>query len=43
MPGGLEAARELIAAFKDATTSALACEILDRALSRGSTTIATRP
>ena len=29
---GLEAARELIAAFKSATTSALACEILDRAL-----------
>jgi flagellar protein FlbT len=32
-PGGLEAARELIAAFKEATTSTLACEILDRALS----------
>ena len=31
--GGLVAARELIAAFKEATTSALACEILDRALS----------
>jgi flagellar biosynthesis repressor protein FlbT len=31
-PGGLQAARELIAAFKDATTSELACEILDRAL-----------
>ena len=30
---GLQAARELIAAFKEATTSALACEILDRALS----------
>jgi flagellar biosynthesis repressor protein FlbT len=30
--GGLNAARELIAAFKEATTSALACEILDRAL-----------
>ena len=30
--GGLVAARELIAAFKEATTSALACEILDRAL-----------
>ena len=30
---GLVAARELIAAFKQATTSALACEILDRALS----------
>ena len=30
--GGLQAARELIAAFKEATTSALACEILDRAL-----------
>src|SRR5512133_3521638 len=30
---GIEAARELIAAFKQATTSALACEILDRALS----------
>jgi flagellar biosynthesis repressor protein FlbT len=29
---GLETARELIAAFKEATTSALACEILDRAL-----------
>jgi flagellar protein FlbT len=31
-PGGLATARELIAAFKDVTTSALACEILDRAL-----------
>ena len=30
---GLESARELIAAFKAATTSVLACEILDRALS----------
>jgi flagellar protein FlbT len=30
---GLVAAHELIAAFKRATTSALACEILDRALS----------
>src|SRR6201985_991422 len=30
---GLAAARELIAEFKQATTSALACEILDRALS----------
>lgn len=30
---GLTAARELIAEFKNATTSALACEILDRALS----------
>jgi flagellar protein FlbT len=30
---GLVAARELIRAFKQATTSALACEILDRALS----------
>jgi flagellar protein FlbT len=30
---GLIAARELIAEFKDATTSTLACEILDRALS----------
>jgi flagellar protein FlbT len=30
---GLVAARELIDAFKQATTSALACEILDRALS----------
>jgi len=30
---GLEAARQLIAAFKQATTSALACEILDRSLS----------
>jgi flagellar biosynthesis repressor protein FlbT len=29
---GLVAARELIAAFKEATTSTLACEILDRAL-----------
>jgi flagellar biosynthesis repressor protein FlbT len=29
---GLDAARELVAAFKEATTSALACEILDRAL-----------
>jgi len=29
---GLAEARELIAAFKSATTSALACEILDRAL-----------
>jgi flagellar biosynthesis repressor protein FlbT len=29
---GLESARELIAAFKQATTSALACDILDRAL-----------
>ena len=31
-PRGLSAARELIASFKLATTSALACEILDRAL-----------
>ncbi|MGA9013642.1 MAG: flagellar biosynthesis repressor FlbT, partial [Acetobacteraceae bacterium] len=30
--GGFAAARELIVAFKEATTSALACEILDRAL-----------
>ena len=30
---GLVAARELVAAFKQATTSALACDILDRALS----------
>jgi len=30
---GLVAAREFIAAFKQATTSALACDILDRALS----------
>ena len=30
--GGLMAARELITAFKDVTTSTLACEILDRAL-----------
>jgi flagellar protein FlbT len=30
---GLVAARELIAAFKQATTSTLACDILDRALS----------
>jgi flagellar protein FlbT len=30
--GGLTSARELIEAFKLATTSALACEILDRAL-----------
>ena len=29
---GLACARELIAAFKEATTSPLACEILDRAL-----------
>ena len=29
---GLAAARELVAAFKEATTSPLACEILDRAL-----------
>ena len=29
---GLASARALIAAFKEATTSALACEILDRAL-----------
>jgi len=29
---GLQSARELIAAFKEATTSALACDILDRAL-----------
>jgi flagellar protein FlbT len=32
-PRGLDAARQLIAAFKSATTSALACEILDHALS----------
>ncbi|MDE2006527.1 MAG: flagellar biosynthesis repressor FlbT [Rhodospirillales bacterium] len=31
-PGGLAAARELIADFRDATTSALARDILDRAL-----------
>jgi flagellar protein FlbT len=31
--GGLQAARELIGAFQEATTSTLACEILDRALS----------
>ena len=31
-PKGLEAARSLIAAFKESTTSALAREILDRAL-----------
>jgi flagellar protein FlbT len=31
-PRGLQSAHELIAAFKEATTSALACEILDRAL-----------
>jgi flagellar protein FlbT len=30
--GGLASARELIAAFKLATTSSLACDILDRAL-----------
>ncbi len=30
--GGLVAARALIGAFKEATTSPLACEILDRAL-----------
>jgi len=29
---GLQSARELIAAFKEATTSTLACEILDRVL-----------
>jgi flagellar protein FlbT len=29
---GLSSARTLIAAFKDATTSALACDILDRAM-----------
>ena len=29
---GLEAARQLIAAFQEATTSALACEVLDRAM-----------
>ena len=32
-PAGLMAAREHIAMFKASTTSALACEILDRALS----------
>jgi flagellar protein FlbT len=32
-PRGLAAARDLVASFKAATTSALACEILDRALS----------
>jgi flagellar biosynthesis repressor protein FlbT len=31
-PAGLEAARTLIAAFKDATTSSVACDILDNAL-----------
>ncbi|MDR3539197.1 MAG: flagellar biosynthesis repressor FlbT [Acetobacteraceae bacterium] len=31
-PAGLDAARNLITAFKDATTSPLACDILDRAL-----------
>ena len=31
-PTGLSAARDLTASFKEATTSALACEILDRAL-----------
>jgi flagellar protein FlbT len=31
-PGGLQSARQLILAFKDATTSVLAREILDRAL-----------
>ena len=31
-PRGFQSARELIAAFKEATTSALACDILDRAL-----------
>jgi flagellar biosynthesis repressor protein FlbT len=30
--GALDAARELIAAFKEATTSAFACDLLDRAL-----------
>jgi flagellar biosynthesis repressor protein FlbT len=32
-PQGLVSARELVDAFKGSTTSALACEILDRALS----------
>jgi flagellar protein FlbT len=36
-PGGLAAARELVAAFKDATTSELACDILDRALAAAAT------
>jgi flagellar protein FlbT len=36
-PRGLEAARQLIAAFKEATTSTLACEILDRALNAAET------
>lgn len=36
-PRGLATARELITAFKQATTSALACEILDRALSAAET------
>ncbi len=31
-PLGLDAARDLIAQFKDATSSELACEILDRAM-----------
>jgi flagellar protein FlbT len=31
-PSGLAAARKLVAEFKQATTSSLACEILDRAL-----------
>ncbi len=34
---GLETARELINAFKDATTSDLACELLDRALEAADT------
>src|SRR6201995_260520 len=36
-PRGLGAAREFIAAFKQATTSALACDILDRALAAAET------
>ena len=36
-PAGLELARELVKAFKDATTSALACDILDRAIAAAET------
>ena len=36
-PAGLADARQLIAAFKEATTSGLACELLDRALEAADT------
>jgi len=36
-PAGLEDARNLIAAFKEATTSELACDLLDRALEAADT------